>query len=103
MPFVGNPRQIQCLGIHMRLTNYLELLDCTGRILRNDKKGYINSSTAKILTRLNLNETQWLEMTSNFEGCFSAFVGNEKSLRMACDLFKYQRPPGLSVCKKMFQ
>ncbi len=28
---------------------------------------------------------QRLEMISNFEGCFSAFVGGESSLRMVCE------------------
>jgi hypothetical protein len=33
-------------------------------------------------------------MTSNFEGCFSSFVGGESSLCMVCDNLNYQRPPG---------
>jgi hypothetical protein len=41
-------------------------------------------------------------MTSNFEGCFSSFVGGESSLRMACENLHYQRPPGLATCKMMF-
>jgi hypothetical protein len=50
-----------------------------------------------------LDEDQWLEMTSNFEGCFSSFVGGESSLRMACENLHYQRPPGLATCKLMFR
>lgn len=50
-----------------------------------------------------LDEDQWFEMTSNFEGCFSLFVGGESSLRMACENLHYQRPPGLATCKLMFR
>ena len=50
-----------------------------------------------------LDEDQWFEMTSNFEGCFSSFVGGESSLRMACENLHYQRPPGLATCKLMFR
>ena len=86
----------------MRLNDYIELVDITGRIIRNDKRGAINASADKILNRLSIDEDQWLEMTSNFEGCFSSFVGGESSLRMACENLQYQRPPGLTSCKLMF-
>jgi hypothetical protein len=92
----------QPLGIQMKLTDYLELVDCTGKILRNDKRGVISSSAEKILNRLKIGEEQWLDMASNFEERFSSFVGGESSLRIACDHLKYQRPPGLATCKLMF-
>jgi REP element-mobilizing transposase RayT len=101
-PFVGNPKMGQPLGIQMKLTDYLELVDCTGKILRNDKRGVISSSAEKILNRLKIGEEQWLDMASNFEERFSSFVGGESSLRIACDHLKYQRPPGLATCKLMF-
>jgi len=102
-PFVGNPREGQPEGIQMKLSDYLELVDSTGRVLRDDKRGAISAGSEKILTRLDIDEDQWLEMTANFEECFSAFVGGESSLRIACDHFQYQRPPGLATCKLMFR
>ena len=101
-PFVGNPKQNQPEGIQMKLSDYLELVDSTGRVLRKDKRGAISAGAEKILDRLDVDEDQWLEMTTNFEGCFSSFVGGESSLRMACKNLHYQRPPGLATCKLMF-
>lgn len=74
----------------------------TGRVLRKDKRGAINTNVDKIPARLEVDEDQWLEMTSNFEGCFRSFVGGESSLRMACENLHYQRPPGLATCKMLF-
>jgi REP element-mobilizing transposase RayT len=102
LPFVGNPKQRQPEGIQMKLSDYLELVDSTGRVLRKDKRGAISAGAEKILDRLDVDEDQWLEMTSNFEECFSSFVGGESSLRMACENLNYQRPPGLATCKLMF-
>jgi REP element-mobilizing transposase RayT len=102
-PFVGNPKKDQPEGIQMRLSDYLELIDSTGRVLRNDKRGAISTGTENILNRLDIDEDQWLEMASNFEGCFNSFVGGESSLRMACENLHYQRPPGLATCKLMFR
>ena len=101
-PFVGNPRQDSPKGIQMRLTDYLELVDWTGRILREDKRGAISENAENILTRLGIDDSQWLEMTSNFEQCFATFAGNEQRLRSACETLNYQRPPGLSRCRAAF-
>jgi hypothetical protein len=80
----------------------LFVIDSTGRVLRNDKRGAISAGTENILNRLDIDEDQWLEMTANFEGCFSSFVGGESSLQMACENLHYQRPPALATCKLMF-
>ena len=42
-PFAGNPREAMPEGLPFRLTDYLELVDWTGRILREDKRGAIPS------------------------------------------------------------
>lgn len=101
-PFVGNPRNNMPTGIPMRLTDYLELVDATGRIIRDDKRGYIPPQSTKILERLGINEDQWLTMTRQFEQCFSTFAGNEHQLRNACEKLDYQRPSGLNRCKAAF-
>tara|TARA_B100000749_G_C18405771_1_gene456814 strand:+ start:189 stop:1184 length:996 start_codon:yes stop_codon:yes gene_type:complete len=99
LPFAGNPRDNMPIGIPMRLTDYLELVDATGRIIRKDKRGAITSSSASVLERLGINQEQWLTMTQQFEQCFSTFAGQEQHLRSACEKLDYQRPPGLSRCK----
>jgi hypothetical protein len=40
-PFVGNPRQLMPKGLAYRLEDYLELVDWTGRQIREDKRGRI--------------------------------------------------------------
>lgn len=104
-PFVGNPREYHPdtnLVVSLSAVQNIPYVLCTGRVLRKDKRGAISASVDKILTRLEVDEDQWLEMTSNFETCFSSFVGGESSLRMACENLHYQRPPGLATCKRMF-
>ena len=97
--FTGNPKQDQPEGIQMRLTDYLELVDYTGKIIRGDKRGSINKTSSSILTRLEIDSHQWLEMTSHFEECFSTFAGGEYRVKVACEILNYRRPPNLSTCK----
>ncbi len=86
----------------MRLSDYLVLVDATGRVLKEGKRGQICASVQPILKRLNIDEDRWLHMTGNFEECFASFVGNEQSVRMVCMALNYQRPSGLATSKRMF-
>ena len=44
-------------GLH----DYIELVDYTGRAIRDDKRGFIVQSTPPILQRLGINPDAWLE------------------------------------------
>ena len=43
-----------------RLMDYLELVDCTGRAVRDDRRGSISGQAIKILDRLGIDEKVWL-------------------------------------------
>jgi hypothetical protein len=45
---------IYLTAFRFRLTDYLELVDWTGRILQDDKRGAIYESTPQILQQLNI-------------------------------------------------
>jgi hypothetical protein len=46
---------------------YLALVDWTGRIIRSDKRGHIDSALPPILDRLQITADQWRINTSQFE------------------------------------
>ena len=100
--FAGNPRNSMPEGLPFRLTDYLELVDRTGRQIREDKCGGIDASLPMILQRLDLDEDQWLYMTQHFESSFKTFVGSVQSLRKACKAMGYQRMPGRGMCEALF-
>ena len=58
--FVGNPRNDMPQGLPFRLIDYLDLVDWTGRQIRDDKRGAIDESLPGILNRLELDGEQWL-------------------------------------------
>ncbi|MEM7258401.1 MAG: hypothetical protein AAF404_13570 [Pseudomonadota bacterium] len=78
-------------GLPFLLTDYLELLDWTGRQIRDDKRGYIDADLPCILNRLEINEDHWLYMTQNFERSFKTFVGAFHTLKAVCTKLEYQR------------
>jgi len=58
LPFVGYPRKDMPPGLPFQLHDYLTLMDWSGRILREDKKGAIADHLPGILQRLDLDARQ---------------------------------------------
>ncbi|MFT5421239.1 MAG: hypothetical protein ACI9D5_001994 [Candidatus Endobugula sp.] len=50
--------------------DYLSLVDTTGRIQRQDKRGYIPDTFLPILQRLNIDADEWIENKQKFETIF---------------------------------
>ena len=54
-------------GIPFPFSDYLKLVDWTGRAIRNDKRGHIPSNLPPILQRLNIPIDRWLVNSQHFE------------------------------------
>ena len=80
LPFTGNVQQGKSTGISFSLKDYLTLVDETGRVIREDKRGAINAQTAEILSRLHISDESWIKLTTNFEGMFTGAVGTAEHL-----------------------
>ncbi|KZM39601.1 transposase [Marinomonas sp. SBI22] len=100
-PFIGYEREDQPEGLPFKHTDYLELIDLTGRVLREDKRGNIDMSLAPILQRINLTSEQWLEVSTEFEKHFKSAVGSELLLAEYCEHTELQRRTGLAACKRL--
>ncbi len=60
MPFQEKQkRQERCTAIPYNLKEYINLVDWTGRHIRNDKRGFIVGKQPKLLALLGLSEAQW--------------------------------------------
>ena len=100
--FAGYPRQDMPKGLPFRLTDYLELVDWTGKILREDKRGAIDQSLPPILERLNIEPKNWVYLTKYFESRFKGLVGTAYQLKQICERLGYQRAPGMKNCQTYF-
>jgi REP element-mobilizing transposase RayT len=101
LPFVDNPREEMPKGLPFRLDDYLELVDWTGRILRDDKRGAISAHLPPILERLHIDPNYWLHMTQHFESRFKGLVGAAYKLKAACATLGYRRTPNLAACREL--
>ncbi len=67
LAFEGNITNKEQLGLPFSLHDYLRLVDWTGRIIREDKRGAIDHHTLPILERLAVDPQQWLKESTQFE------------------------------------
>lgn len=80
-------------GLPFQLFDYLELVDMTGRIIREDKRGAIDTSLLPILQRLNISSENWLCIATEFGARTGAVVSAEQSIAYYCDSNKLNRKP----------
>ena len=66
--------------LSISMLHYLELLDWTGRQLREDKRGSIPDHLAPILTRIGLDSEGWCELVSKFGKVFKRAAGTAEHL-----------------------
>ncbi|MBV1884160.1 MAG: hypothetical protein KUG82_21145 [Pseudomonadales bacterium] len=73
--FEGVVKNTEQNGILFSLTDYLELVDYTGRIIRPDKRGAIPINIPPILQRIQLDKTSWLRNATEFENLYRSRFG----------------------------
>jgi REP element-mobilizing transposase RayT len=103
MPFVGGHRQDMPKGIAYHLKDYCELVDVTGRSIRDDKAGHIDNSQSPILERLGLSADQWLILTTDFEKHFCYAAGAELMMREFKSHTQHKRLRGIGSSKNLFK
>lgn len=70
----------ETVQIRFNLSDYLELIEHTGQVVRNDKVGSISEHLPPILDRLNFNLSGWLSMVKDIEHKFYYAIGSETHL-----------------------
>ena len=87
MPFVGNPRAHMPNGLPFRLTDYLELVDWTRRMPRDDKRGSIPEEVPPILVQLNIDPKHCCYLSQHYESEFKLLAGTVYHVKAACKQF----------------
>jgi hypothetical protein len=83
-------------------TEYLRLLDWTGREIRSDKRGSIPAELAPIFERLSINGEVWVEAICNFSRWFKTAVGRAEKLAEEANRAGRRFLQGTSRCQAVF-
>ncbi|MCG6202799.1 transposase [Psychromonas antarctica] len=78
--FVGDEHEENPQGIPFSLLDYLELVDWSGRIIRDDKRGAISIQHPQLLSKLGLDSETWISLASSFGKDYQGAVGSLEAL-----------------------
>lgn len=89
-------------AIDFLLSDYLELVDSTGRVIRAGKRGVLPPSLAPILVRLQLNPNEWINMVKHLQSHFSYAIGHGAVLIQFNREGRIHGPKGINTAKKSY-
>ena len=84
------------------LRHYLELVDWTGRAVRDDKRGSIPIELEPILDRLGFDESSWLDGIKLFGRPMFQMIGPAHKMRQAAQANHRSWYRGVSACQAVF-
>lgn len=102
-PFLADePGESRDESIAFTLTDYLALVDWTGRAVRDDKRGHIPNDLPPILTRLGIDPEHWLRHMRREGAGFSIGVGRPAKLKTLAASLGRQWICGHAPSKRLF-
>ena len=101
LPFEDQPETTdQPLPYYLR--HYLELVDWTGRAIRDDKRGAIPAELEPILDRLGFDESSWLDGIKLFGRPLFQMIGPADRVRQVAQSNQRSWYRGVSACQAVF-
>jgi len=102
LAFTGDADHNPHAELPFTLHEYLELVDITGRQIRQNKPGYIDNNLPSILQRLNIKPAQFVELATTLEDAFSRVVGDEAQLLTYQANQGLQRMRNKAIARRLF-
>jgi len=103
LPFLGTETEQTRKGLVFDEGDYLELVDWTGRAIRDDKRGAIPNHLAPILTRLGIESTEWTKNVQHFGRRYYRAIGTLQKLQQFAEKMGQHWLQGQSRCQATFQ
>jgi len=89
-------------GIAYTLMDYLELVDWTGRAIRDDKTGYIDKKEPKILDKLGFTPEMWFKAVTLYSNSNYSYIGTDEQLKSICEDKEQKWIAGSKVCRELY-
>ncbi len=101
MPFDVTERL--ATAIPFAFDGYLELVDATGRVLREDKRGFIPGGTPRILERLQIDPEQFIATAGRMLRQFGSAIGTPAHITSLCVARQTRYLRGMRAARALFE
>jgi hypothetical protein len=88
--------------LDMSALDYFDLVDRSGRMMRSDKRGFIDARLEPILNRIGAIPKAWIETVSHFGSAFQLAAGRLTHIRAFANRLDKHWFKGLSAAKSAF-
>ncbi len=88
--------------LRMGLGDYLQLLDWTGRQIRNGRRGAMPADLEPLFERLGISTELWVDCVVNFRKWFRSSVGRPKSMEIAAKTRGHNRAISIRSARRAF-
>lgn len=103
MPFSGSiTERTPATALPYSFADYLELVDWTGRAVRDDKRGYIPVNLPPIVQRLGVEPSQWIKAATAVERHFCHAIGPAAALERFCKRLQKRWLHGTRSCRALY-
>ncbi len=87
-------------GLPFHFSDYLELVDWTGRAMRADKRGHIPEHVPPILKRMGVETDRWIDTVRHFRRHFYDYVGPPETMEHCSLKLGRNWLRGVGACRK---
>ena len=102
-PFAQERQLISPSTLPLQEPGYFDLVDWTGRAIRDDQQGVIPTHVQPILQKLGVNEVNWVSNTQHFGSRFRRALGRASSIKQLADRTGSRWVHGLVAAKQFYQ
>ena len=107
MAFDGSIHTPLCAALPFTQADYFELVDETGRVIREDKRGFISGSVPPILSRFGIAPDHWIKQVKRFRTRYGIAAGAVEKLRQYAEYFSKDYEPrrwcrGITASKSVY-
>lgn len=102
LPFKSDTACSNQYCLNLTFTEYMTLVTQTGKAVRDDKAGFIDSEYQASLNQIALSSSQWLKASLEFEQHFSIAVGSVSRIKKFQLTTGRRRLKGVSTARKLF-
>jgi hypothetical protein len=103
MPFDGSSHTSIDVALPFTQADYFALVDKTGRIIREGKKGFISSEEPEIIKRFGIDPDQWIDHVKKFGQHYGMCVGAVDRVVAYAALFGQQWSKGVGKSAEVYR
>ncbi len=89
-------------GLAFHFSDYLELIDWSGRAIRADKRGHIPEDVPPILKRMGVETESWIDTVRHFRRHFYDYVGPPETMERCSLTLGRNWLRGVGACHKLW-